>query len=125
MIAVAERRRALVVEDEIMVAMHIEDLLIDLGVDVVLLATEFEQAIFSATQAEIDFAVLDINLGGHASFPVAAILRGRGIPFLFASGYGSKGVIEDYKDEIRLQKPFRERDLARALARLGPAAARR
>lgn len=126
MIAVAERRRALVVEDEIMVAMHIEDLLIDLGVDVVLLATEFEQAIFSAaTQAEIDFAVLDINLGGHASFPVAAILRGRGIPFLFASGYGSKGVIEDYKDEIRLQKPFRERDLARALARLRPAAARR
>ncbi|HVB88767.1 MAG TPA: response regulator [Beijerinckiaceae bacterium] len=116
-----QKPRALIVEDEIMVAMHIEDLLTELGCEVVLLATSLDQALFSASEAEIDFAVLDINLGGRASFPVAAVLRERGIPFLFASGYGSKGVEDGYKDEIRVQKPFRERDLAEAIARLGPA----
>jgi hypothetical protein len=52
------------------------------------------------------------------SFPIADVLRERGIPFLFASGYGSKGVSEDYKDAIRIQKPFVSRDLAHAITKI-------
>src|SRR4051794_20667916 len=70
----------------------------------------------------LDLAVLDINLNGKLSFPVAEVLRERRIPFLFASGYGSRGLIEAYKDAVRIQKPFRSRDLALAIERAtGPA----
>jgi DNA-binding response OmpR family regulator len=115
-------RRALVVEDEILVAMYVEDLLTDLGFDVVAVATELEQALPLARDKAFEVAVLDINLNGKLSFPVAEVLRERRIPFLFASGYGSRGLIEAYKDAVRIQKPFRSRDLALAIERAtGPA----
>ena len=115
----AALRRALVVEDEIMVAMYVEDLLTELGFEVAGIATGLDQALPLAREGEFDFAVLDINLSGQLSFPVADVLRNRGIPFLFASGYGSKGVSETYRGAVRIQKPFVSRDLARAIARIG------
>ena len=114
----ASLRRALVVEDEMMVAMYVEDLLTDLGYEVAGVATNLDQALPLAREGAFDFAVLDINLAGQLSFPAADVLRQRGIPFLFASGYGSKGLIEDYRTAIRIQKPFRSQDLARAISRL-------
>lgn len=111
-------RRALVVEDEIMVAMYVEELLSELGYDTVGVATGLDQALSLAREGAFDFAVLDINLAGRFSFPVADILRERGIPFLFASGYGSRGVNDNYKDAVRIRKPFRGRDLADAIERL-------
>ncbi len=111
-------RRALVVEDEVMVAMYVEDLLTELGFEVIGIATGLDQAIPLAREAEFDFAVLDINLAGEMSFPVADVLRERGIPFLFASGYGSKGLIDDYSTATRIQKPFRSGDLAQAIERI-------
>jgi DNA-binding response OmpR family regulator len=111
-------RRALVVEDEVMVAMYVEDLLTELGFEVIGIATGLDQAIPLAREAEFDFAVLDINLAGEMSFPVADVLRERGIPFLFASGYGSKGLIDDYRTATRIQKPFRSSDLAKAIERI-------
>ena len=115
----AEARRALIVEDEIMVAMYVEDLLTELGYEVAGLATGLDQALPLAREGEFDFAVLDINLAGKTSFPVADVLRERGIPFLFASGYSSKGLNDDYRNAIRIQKPFLSRDLAHAIARIG------
>jgi len=111
-------RRALVVEDEVMVAMYVEELLSELGYDTVAVATGLYQALAMAREETFDFAVLDINLDGRVSFPVADVLRERGIPFLFASGYGSKGVNDNYKDAVRIRKPFRSRDLAEAIERL-------
>ena len=111
-------RRALVVEDEIMVAMYVEDLLTDLGYEVAALATGLDQALPLAREGMFDFAVLDINLAGRLSFPIAEVLRERGIPFLFASGYGSKGVSDEFRNAIRIQKPFRSRDLAQAIAQI-------
>src|SRR4028118_330858 len=99
-------RRALIVEDEIMVAMYVEDLLTELGFEVAGLATSLDQALPLAKAGEFDFAVLDINLAGQVSFPVADALRERGIPFLFASGYSSKGLSEAYRGAVRIQKPF-------------------
>jgi len=114
----AALRRALIVEDEIMVAMYVEDLLTELGFEVAGLATALEQALPLAREGEFDFAVLDINLAGRVSFPIADVLRERGIPFLFASGYGSKGMRDDYRSAVRIQKPFLGHDLAQAIAKI-------
>ena len=62
--------------------------------------------------------MLDVNLAGEASFPVADLLAERGIPFLFATGYGRQGIDERYRDYPLLQKPFRAEELGRALAAL-------
>ena len=70
-----------------------------------------------ATEGQFDLALLDVNLAGSQSFPVAAILRDRNIPFLFATGYGIKGIIEEFRTYPVLQKPFRAVDLEQALER--------
>src|SRR5215207_5695703 len=101
-----------------MVAMYVEHLLTDLGYEVAAIATGFDQALPLARDGSFDFAVLDINLAGRLSFPLADVLWERGIPFLFASGYGSKGVSDDYRNAVRLQKPFASRDLAQAISNL-------
>jgi DNA-binding response OmpR family regulator len=114
----AQVRRALVVEDEVMIAMYVEDLLMELGYEVAGIATGFDQALPLAKEGDFDLAVLDINLDGRLSFPIADVLRERGIPFLFASGYGSKGMIDDYRNAVRIQKPFLSHDLAQAIAKI-------
>ncbi len=117
--------RVLVVEDEMMVSMLIEDMLTDLGCTVVGPASRLDEAIELANTAEIDCAVLDVNLGGQPIFPLADILRAKGAPFAFATGYGDAGLREVDKGSPVLQKPFREGDLARVLGALreavGPA----
>lgn len=110
--------RVLLIEDEVLVAMHIEDVLTDSGCEVVALATDLRQAVTLARTVDIDFAVLDINLGGEQSFPAAQVLRERGVPFLFISGYSSGGIAEDYRNELRLRKPLRTPELVEAIERL-------
>ena len=113
----AERRlRILVVEDEMLVAMNIEDMLLDLGHEVAGLASRLEPALALAREGSFDIAMLDVNLAGQQSFAVADILAARGIPFLFATGYGGKGIAEGHRDRPVLQKPFRASDLGEALA---------
>ena len=107
--------RILIVEDEMLVAMNIEDMLLDLGHEVAGLAGRLEPALALAREAEIDVAMLDVNLAGEQSFPVADALIERGVPFLFATGYGLKGIPERYRDRPVLQKPFRGQDLAQVL----------
>lgn len=110
--------RVLVVEDEMMVAMLIEDMLSDLGCTVVGPASRLEDAMEIARSAEIDCAVLDVNLGGQSIFPLADMLRAKGAPFAFATGYGDAGLREVDRGSPVLQKPFRESDLARVLGEL-------
>jgi DNA-binding response OmpR family regulator len=112
-------RRALVVEDEILVAMYVEDLLTELGYGVVAIATELDEALPVARREAFELAVLDVNLNGKLSFPIADVLRERKIPFLFASGYGSKGLADGYKGAVHIQKPFVIGDLEAAIARAG------
>jgi CheY-like chemotaxis protein len=111
----AKRLRVLVVEDEMLVAMNIEDMLLDLGHEVAGLASRLAPGLALAADAEIDAAVLDVNLAGERSFAIADLLAGRGIPFLFATGYGLGGIEERYRSRVVLQKPFRLNDLAVAL----------
>ena len=109
-------KRVLIVEDEVLLAMHLEDMLSALGHEVVGQATRIDKAIELARESDIDFAVLDINVAGTMSFPVADILRQRGIPFTFATGYGAEGLMDGYGDFPVLRKPYGQEDLERAIA---------
>jgi CheY-like chemotaxis protein len=110
--------KVLVVEDEALVSMLVEDMLGDLGCVVVGPAAEIEEALKLANDADIDAALLDVNLGGRPIFPVADALKARGVPFAFASGYGEAGLSESPSRRAVLQKPFREADLRRVLEEL-------
>lgn len=103
-----------------LVAMNIEDMLLDLGYEVAGLASRLEPALALAREGAFDIAMLDVNLAGQASFPVADALKERGIPFLFATGYGIQGITENYRSAPVLQKPFRARDLQEALLEVQP-----
>jgi DNA-binding response OmpR family regulator len=116
---VTARRRALVVEDEVLVGMLIEDMLHELDYELVGLSTHLDNALTLARTAAFDVAVLDINLNGVHSFPVADAIRARGLPFLFATGYGSRIVPAEYRDAPILQKPFSLEELKGALTRAG------
>ena len=105
--------RILVVEDEMTIAFMIEDMLADLGHEVVELAMRLSDALDAAERLDFDLAILDVNLDGHRSFPVADILIGRSIPFAFATGYGKLGFDEAYRDRPILAKPFLSGDLAK------------
>jgi CheY-like chemotaxis protein len=115
----ADRRlRILVVEDEMLVAMNIEDMLLELGHEMAGLASRLAPALALARESRFDAAMLDVNLAGEPSFPVADLLIERKIPFLFATGYGRQGIEERFRDQPILQKPFRAAELAAALAGL-------
>lgn len=110
--------RVFVVEDEMLVAMNIEDMLADIGHEVAGLASRLDAGLEMARDGAFDLAMLDVNLAGDLSFPIADVLEARGIPYLFATGYGRQGVRDDYCGVPVLQKPFRARDLQAAIGTL-------
>jgi CheY-like chemotaxis protein len=110
--------RALVVEDELLVGMLLEDMLHDLDCEVAALSSSLDDALEQAAMAGFDFAVLDVNLNGQQSFPVADIVRRRGLPYLFATGYGGSILTSAHTHVPVLQKPFDREELRRALAQL-------
>lgn len=111
-------KRILVVEDEMIVAMLIEDILMDNGAIVVGPAARVNKALDLLGSENVDAALLDVNLAGENTAPVAEELRRRGIPFAFATGYGVAGVPEGFAGQPLLQKPFQERDLQEVMARV-------
>lgn len=98
--------RVLVVEDEMTIALLIEDMLHDLGHEVVGLAMRLGPAAELARAKAIDFAILDVNLDGRMSFAIAEILKSRGVPFAFATGYGPSGIDPRFADCPVIDKPF-------------------
>ena len=109
-------RRILVVEDEMMIAMLVEDMLAELGCSVVGPAHALEAALnLARTEQGIDAALLDVNLGGQPVFAVADALREKGVPAIFSTGYGDAGLRDVDRGSPVLQKPFRAHDLAKAL----------
>ena len=110
-----QKRRVLVIEDEALVAMLIEDMICDSGGEVIGSASKLEDALVLAHETQADVALLDINLGGALAYPVAEVLRQRGVPIVFATGYGSAGVIERFEDCPILDKPFDQRSLEQAI----------
>ena len=112
-------RRVLITEDEVILAMEIEQTMKRAGCEIVGVASSVEQGLkFLATDV-VDFAILDINLGGKEVFPLAAKLRTMGIPFFFLTGYSRDHLIpHEYGDSICLEKPVREALLLKIAVKL-------
>ena len=108
-------KRVLVVEDELMIRMLLEGMLTDIGHTIAAEAGGIDEAVAIAKKADFDVAVLDVNLNGQPVTPVVEILVERGVPFVFASGYGQRGVPEAYRAIPTLQKPFQADALAQAI----------
>ena len=107
--------RVLLVEDEAIIAMTAEDMLEELGCTVAATATNIEEAFACVKGREFDVALLDINLNGQQSLPVAALLRAAGTPFVFTTGYGAAGSGAEYADVPLITKPYQIGDLEAAI----------
>ena len=113
-----EGRRFLVVEDEYFIAADMTASLEALGIEVVGPAASVAEALalIGRDGDRLDGAVLDIKLGNERVYPVADALRGRGIPFIFATGYDAAVVPKAYADVPRCEKPVDDKLLARCLS---------
>jgi len=109
---------ALIVEDNVIIAMEAEDLLRSFGFGDCRVAGSVNSAMGVVEKADVTFAMLDVNLGRETSVPVAKTLSERGIPFIFASGYGDRAVqTSAFSDVPVVTKPYDERDLRAAIGR--------
>jgi len=118
--------RVLVVEDETLVAMLLEDMVADLGGEVVACVSRLGRAmeVIADPASRFDLAILDVNLGGEEAFPAAAALSERSIPFAFSTGYGSVGLPPAWRSRPTLQKPFTHEQVCAVLSEaLRPASA--
>ena len=113
------KRRVLVVEDEMLIGMLLEDMLTDMGHQVAAIVARLKDALSAVEREAFDLAILDVHLHGESAFPVADALIGKNIPFVFATGYGERGLPEIYRSHPVLQKPFARDDLERVLKTLG------
>lgn len=110
------QRRLLVLDDEMLVAMMLEDMLSDLDYEVVGPFATLDDALIPARNEPLDGAILDLNLGrGVLSTPVAQVLNERGVPFLLATGYGASAQTDGLGQAGLLGKPFSTADVEAAL----------
>ncbi len=108
----------LIVEDEMCLALTLEDILLAAGYRVLKAARLANALALVESSERIDAAILDINLGGTAVFPVADVLERSGVPLLFTSGYGVDGLPPEYHQSPMLQKPYGMERLQLALTTL-------
>ena len=109
------RGSVFLVEDEVMIRMMVADMLEELGYTVAAEAGEIGEAMRLAESTYFDVAILDVNVNGKVISPVADLIRARNRPFIFATGYGSSGLPEEYRDRPALQKPFQLETLSKAI----------
>jgi DNA-binding response OmpR family regulator len=107
--------RVFLVEDEAMIRMMVADMIEELGHVLAAEAGQIEQALELAQSADFDLAILDVNVRDKLITPVAELIRARGRPIIFATGYGSGGLPEGFRDFPALPKPFQLETLAAAI----------
>ena len=113
-----EGKKILIVEDEAMVSVFLEEALQEIGCVVAGVAAGAGEATAIIDSQVLDAAILDVNLGSGTSYDIARILRRQGVPFVFATGYGSVGVPPEFAGVPFLTKPFTEDELAQALGKV-------
>ncbi len=108
--------RVLVLEDELLIAMFLDDLLAEAGYTVVGPASSIAEALaLLASEPLPDIALLDFHVAGETSLAVADALAGRGVPMVFLTGYGREALPPRYRDSPVLTKPYEARELIAAL----------
>lgn len=110
--------RILLVEDEMLVLMHTEDMLEDLGCTAVVSAATVADGLACLDTGTFDAALIDLNLNGDRSYAVADLLADRGVPFAFATGYGAHGLREQDGARPVLVKPYPVHELVRTMIAL-------
>jgi DNA-binding response OmpR family regulator len=113
-------RRVLVVEDEFLVSMDIQQMLAQLGCEVVGPCGDLDSALREAKAQALDVALLDVNIRGQPVTPVADALAARAVPFVFCTGYRLDQLTGRYPGAPRLMKPFQIADLDALLRRVVP-----
>ena len=108
-------RSILIVEDEWIITTLLEHILGDMGCRVAGAASHVDEAADKLSSLSFDAAILDVNLNGEPTYPLAEMLRHKGKPFVFATGYGPANVPSALHDVPVIVKPFNQRDLIRAL----------
>jgi CheY-like chemotaxis protein len=111
----AVRRSVLLVEDEVMIRMMVADMLEEIGYTIAAEAGDIDDAVRLVQTADFDIAILDVNVNGKVITPVAEAVQLRGLPFVFATGYGAQGLPEKFRDRPTIQKPFQIETLARTI----------
>jgi CheY-like chemotaxis protein len=111
-----EGLRVLLIEDEVVIAMTAEDMLDEMGCSVAAQASTFNEAMACAESGDFDLALLDINLHGVMSIPIAHKLRETGKPFIFTTGYGNVGIDSAFSDVAVVTKPYTIRTLSKAIS---------
>lgn len=101
-----------------LVLLNVEDMLADLGCTSVCAAANADQALALIEAQTFDAAMVDVNLDGIQSYPVADALAARGVPFVFSTGYSGESLDDGYRDRPVLGKPYRDVELAEMLTRL-------
>jgi len=107
--------RVAVVEDETLVAILLEDMLMELGCQVLWTAHRVGKALDLVAQSPPDAGVLDVNIAGDEVYPVAQALADRNVPFVFTTGYGTRGLTGAWRDRPIVQKPFQVEHLSEGL----------
>jgi len=110
--------RLLLVEDEMMVAWAVEEVLCDWGCTVVGPVARAGKALALLDAEAVDMALLDISLNGERSYHVADALEARGVPFVFLTGYGRDSLPSRYRSHALVQKPFDQSELGDVLTKL-------
>jgi CheY-like chemotaxis protein len=106
----------LLVEDEYLIALDAEQMLMDLGAAKVEVVGTFDAANARSQEGDFDVAVLDVNINGKLSYPIADNLRRRGKPFVFATGYGLQDRPRaDFEGSAYVSKPYTKDRLRQAL----------
>ena len=107
----------LIVEDQMLIAMDVEAMLEDEGLTRVRVAGSVADALVAIRTDCPQIAILDVNLGDGTSIPVAEELARRGVPFVFATGYGDMSMIpEAFTAAPLVRKPYEGSALVAAMA---------
>ena len=109
-------RRIMILEDEAMVSLLLEDMIEDFGAELAGSYSRLERAMTAVEGGlHFDVALLDVNVAGERSFPLAEALAARAVPFVFTTGYDRSGLPEAWRDAPSLRKPFLQDDVRKAL----------
>jgi CheY-like chemotaxis protein len=110
--------RILIVEDEPVIGLALEDMLEGVGWEVVGVVSRVAQALDLLQRTAPDVAILDVNLHGETSYPVADALAERNVPYVFATGYGDAEHPERHCHAPTVTKPYSLEDVRLALSQV-------